>query len=455
MGTGNEVIKRRTVNPGGPKHVEILRDRGPGIRVVTGGYGSLKTTLGCAFVVDVGLRYAHLGAPILGCEPTYPMVRDVMEQSMMANLDRWGIPYRHWAQAHIFEIGRKRKFEFWCRSLDRPRSTEGINAMACWIDEWELCAADAIIPAMARVRVIDQGQKPAEVPMEKFLTGTAEGYGKPYNLILAKPSPTTRAYILTTEDNPFAPDSYIAETKAMLGTDEAVAEKIYGIRTAKGGRVYSRFNRRTHCKDPVVKTGRGQIQIAVDFNVRYMHWLVLEVDREAGCAHVVGEVIKEGGSTTDEHAERTANWIAQYLTRTRRRLYTREDVYKMKVPAYCDASGGKMTSNSNMSDVHLLLQAGFSAQHGASNPSVANRVNTLNVLFRDHRISIDAEACPILVQNLETQARDKNGEPDKKDNIDHAIDGLGYLAHWQWPVHTRPEPAPAMDALADEWGPVG
>jgi len=429
----------------GQRHLEVLADRGPGIRVVSGGYGSGKTSLGVGFALDVGLRAGHDG-PVLGTEPSYRSVADVMERSTMRYLDEWRVPYRHWKADHIFEIGRRRKFEFWCRSLDKPRSVEGINAVALWADEWELCDVEALIPAMQRVR--------AGSALEILLTGTPEGYGPAWDLVLAKPSPTTRQYIIRTRDNPFLPPSYEEESRRRLGSDDLVAEKMDGIRTAKGGRVYSRFDRRTHCASPVVKPGAGQIQIACDFNVRYMHWLVLEVDTANRVAHVVGEVIKEGGTTTDEHADRVKEWIARYLSKVRGYRVTVDEVRAMKIKAFCDASGTALRSTSSLSDVHLLLQAGFRPQHGTANPRVADRVNTLQVLFRDRRITVDADACPVLVRNLETQSRDKNGEPDKANNVDHAIDALGYLAHWQWPVHMPKANVVVSTLEHDEWGPV-
>ena len=345
----------------GERHLAVLADRGPGIRVVSGGYGSGKTSLGVAFCLDLGMRAGHDG-PILCTEPSYPMVRDVMERSIMENLDRWAVPWRHWKQSHIFEIGRTKRFELWCRSLDRPRSTEGINAIGAWIDEWELCDPEALVPAMSRVRVGDA--------LEIMATGTPEGYGPAYDLILAKPSPTTRAYVIRTTDNPFLPQSYVDESRARLGTAEAISEKLEGVRTARGGRVYGRFDRRVHCASPAVKPGSGRIMIGCDFNVRFMHWVVCEIDEDRRVAHVVGEVIREGGTTTDEHAERVADWIARYIERTRGRRLSRSEIHGMKIPAYVDASGTALRSTSSLSDVHLLLQAGFRPVHGRSNPPV-------------------------------------------------------------------------------------
>lgn len=427
----------------GPKHLAILADRGPGVRVVSGGYGSAKTSLGFAFVVDLGLRHGELG-PILGTEPSYPMVRDVMEQTAIKFLDMWRLPYRHWKADHIFEIGGRKRFEFWCRSLDRPRSVEGVNAIGYWGDEWELCDVDALIPAMQRVRVGEA--------LEIMLTGTPEGFGAPYDLVLANRSPTTREYIISMQDNPFLPSSYVEESERRLGTESLIAEKIHGVRMAKGGRVYGRFDRQINTS-PVVEPGKGVIQIGCDFNVRFMHWVIAETDLEGRRAHIVGEVIKEGGTTTDEHAERVAEWIAAYMSRTRGRHYDRTDVYRMKIKAFIDASGSSLRTTSSFSDFMLLTQAGFRPICDKANPPVRERINTVNVLFRDRRVSVDVAACPILAKGLETQALDKNGEPEKKgNNLDHGLDALGYLAWHQWPVHRRPGVDVVTPRASDEWG---
>jgi hypothetical protein len=436
-------VKRGTATFG-PRHLEVLADRAPGVRVVSGGYGSGKTSVGVGWLVDLGLRAGHLG-PILATEPTYRSVVDVMEASIMRYCDLWGLPYRRWVSDHIFQIGRAKKFEVWCRSLDKPRAVEGINAIGLWSDEWELCDPEALVPAMQRVRVGDA--------LEILLTGTPEGYGPAWETVLAKPAPTTRQYIIRTQDNPFLPDSYVVDSAARLGTDDAIKEKLEGIRTARGGRVYSRFDRKTNAS-PVVKSGR--LVIGCDFNVRNMQWIIAEVDDVDRKIHVVGEVIKEGGTTTDEHAERAAKAIMGILAKRGRRV-SREDVHAMRLRAYPDASGASLHTTSTLSDIHLLLQAGFRPDPPTRNPPVMERVNTVNVLFRDRRLSVDVDACPMLTRALETQALDRNGEPEKKTgalDVSHVLDALGYVCHRLYPVQRRAGVSVVPDAVVDEWGRV-
>lgn len=265
---------------------------------------------------------------------------------------------------------------------------------------------------------------------------------------------------VNSEDNPWFPDVLRAEREFDRVNEPARFEHVWegGYDIGGEGRVYQRFDRRIHCVDPwTVQPGTGRIAIACDFNYRAMRWIVAEVDDPRRVFHVVGEVCFDGGTTTDEHAERTAQWIAGYMSRTRGRRFTREDVFAMKIKAYTDASGTAMHTSSTLSDEHLLLKAGFRPMHHTRNPRVMDRVNTVNVLFRDRRITVDRGACPELVKALETQAMDKNGEPEKKTgaaDLSHIVDALGYLAYYEFPVFRDGVKEKAKTLDTDEWGPV-
>jgi PBSX family phage terminase large subunit len=258
-------------------------------------------------------------------------------------------------------------------------------------------------------------------------------------------------------DNPWFPAVLRAEMEFDRSNDPEKFEHIWNGRYyVVGGRVYGRFRREYHCAAPWAATpGKGRVAIGCDFNVGNMAWIVAEIDDDRKTAHVVGEVIKEGGTTTDQHAEVTAEWIAAYLTRTRGRRFTREDVFRMRVAAYIDASGKARDSTSTLSDVHLLVQAGFNPIHPKANPPVKDRISTVNTLLRDRRVTFDP-ACVTLTRGLEMQALDANGNPDKASGHDHALDALGYLLHTQWPVYApRPNLTAPPSAGRDEWGPLG
>lgn len=412
-----------------PHQLELVADRTSKIRVLQGGYRSGKTVAGVAAVVDMGLRSE--GAPILVMAPTYRLIVDVFVATAQRMLDAWGLPWTYHRSDHILTVGRRMKFPILCRSADKPRSTEGLTVGGLLVDEWELCERQALIVAMARVSI-----GPCQ---QTVLTGTPEGYGPAYDLVLAKPKPTTRVWVVRSQDNTFLRADYVESQAANLDDDEA-AEKLQGQRRQKGGVVYTRFSRAVHASSPpCLPVGEGELQVWADFNrVGKMGWIVAEVDAAGRRAHIVGEVI---GNNTDtaRQAEEMRVYLAAYLSRTRRRRYSVEDVRNLKVPIYCDASGTQEHSGVALTHVALVQQAGFRPKHGKKNPLVADRVNTVQVVLRDRRLTIDPEHAPYTTMCLERQTY-VAGAPDKSCGLDGPLDAVGYGLHWQFPAWRRPPP---------------
>ena len=106
------------------------------------------------------------------------------------------------------------------------------------------------------------------------------------------------------------------------------------------------------------------------------------------------------------------------------------------ITVYPDASGASRKSvNAQESDHAILKQAGFIVRANPANPAVRDRVNAVNKIMPQWRVNTDA--CPVLVESLEKQAYDKNGEPSKDGGHDHACDALGYHIAYRWPIQRR------------------
>jgi Terminase RNaseH-like domain len=123
---------------------------------------------------------------------------------------------------------------------------------------------------------------------------------------------------------------------------------------------------------------------------------------------------------------------ARYPMQTQARLIT----------IYPDASGkNRKSGDASVTDIALLRQAGFSVLVDPSNPSVRDRILSVNTLclnaFGIRRLFVNAQACPALTNCLELQAYGENGEPDKKQGFDHSPDGLGYSVVKLFPVAVR------------------
>jgi hypothetical protein len=125
---------------------------------------------------------------------------------------------------------------------------------------------------------------------------------------------------------------------------------------------------------------------------------------------------------------------------------------------YPDATGGsRKSNNASESDIALLRAARFNVLCNPSNPAVKDRVLSMNQMIcateegvanplgREmrgdkpvkRRLRVNADKCPVLVECLEKQAYDKNGEPDKAGDLDHSPDAQGYFINYRFPVRGR------------------
>ena len=108
------------------------------------------------------------------------------------------------------------------------------------------------------------------------------------------------------------------------------------------------------------------------------------------------------------------------------------------VTVYPDASGGATKSvNASLSDITLLRSAGFTVLAHSKNPAVKDRVMAVNQMIYNQgqrRLRINPDKCPTLIEGLEQQAYNKNGEPDKANGLDHAVDALGYMIAYKFGI---------------------
>jgi hypothetical protein len=73
----------------------------------------------------------------------------------------------------------------------------------------------------------------------------------------------------------------------------------------------------------------------------------------------------------------------------------------------------------------------------SKNPAVKDRVMAVNQMIHNQgqrRLLINPDKCPTLIEGLEQQAYNKNGEPDKANGLDHAVDALGYMIAYKFGI---------------------
>jgi hypothetical protein len=106
---------------------------------------------------------------------------------------------------------------------------------------------------------------------------------------------------------------------------------------------------------------------------------------------------------------------------------------------YPDASGSsRSTVNASKSDISLLREAGFYVDAPPSNPPIRDRVISLSSKICNgagaREYFINSEECPEAASNLEQQANDNAGEPDKSHGHDHTNEAVGYFVDRLWPI---------------------
>ena len=101
-----------------------------------------------------------------------------------------------------------------------------------------------------------------------------------------------------------------------------------------------------------------------------------------------------------------------------------------------DASGSQRHTNATETDLSILAEHRLNnINEHEYNPRVRDRIDTINLGLANSRIIIDPERCPFLIEALQRQEYDKDGEPFKHKGpkrpeqgaLDDRMDAMGYL----------------------------
>ena len=107
--------------------------------------------------------------------------------------------------------------------------------------------------------------------------------------------------------------------------------------------------------------------------------------------------------------------------------------------AYPDASGAqRRTSAGGVTDHVILKNSGFKLNVGSVNPSVKDRIGSVNSVCKSVnglvKLTIDPK-CKKLINALRKHTyKEGTRQPDKDSGLDHFVDALGYLVNHLYPV---------------------
>ena len=222
--------------------------------------------------------------------------------------------------------------------------------------------------------------------------------------------------------SPFIPASEIEAARADM--DERSFQNEYmGNFQDVSGRVYHPFDRLTHMGNYPFNP-KLPIWIGQDFNIDPMSSVIMQ-PQQNGDVWVVDEIFLHNSNTVavcDEIEKR----------------YFR---YTNQVRIYPDPAGASRSSGRGESDLDIFKERGFKRiKYRKKHPAVADRVNAVNKMLRAAdgaiRLRVDNK-CKNLMRSLEgTLFKKDSYEVDKKLNMEHIADALGYCIEIEFPRRT-------------------
>lgn len=389
------------------------------------GYGAGKTEAG--IIRALRLKFDYPNQNVGYYLPTYGLIKSIVFPRIEELLTKAG--YRYFLNETDKELtiyGMKGRMIF--RTMDSPELIIGYEHADAVVDELDTLKTDKAAEVWRKIIARNRQKKPDGSLNTVAVATTPEGFKFVYEKWKRKPLKGSQIIKASTHSNAKnLPVDYIDTLRdnypsAML---DAYIEGEFVNLTQ--GCVYPDFDRALN-KAPLgvgIKPGET-LHIGVDFNVGTMAAVVhiIRDDEPIAVDEFVGFLDTPALITAIQARYQTPEMKAAGLAH--------------RIMAYPDASGkNRKSNNAAQTDIALMRQAGFFVLAKASNPFVRDRVAAVNKqIHKDgkRRYRVNVDSCPHLVEGLEKQAYNKNGEPDKTSGFDHVMDAAGYFIAYRYPI---------------------
>lgn len=386
--------------------------RHPGL---VAGYGAGKSQAAAVRLIMLALKYPGMNFAFV--EPTFDLVRLIAWPRFTMLLEEWGVGFSLNKGTSILDLENGSSIIF--RSGDNPERMVGFEVADAVIDEADTLrpkqAADVWLKMLGRARQ----KKPDGAPNSVAAVSTPEGFGWMYEAFGKKLRPGYELIRAPTSSNPYLPEGYIDQLRQTYSSSQLQAYCDGEFVNLSSGSIYHEFDRGLNGCDTEIAVSEP-LHIGLDFNVTNCSASVFVL--RGGEPHAVDELT----GILD-----TPAMIAAIKSR-----YEGHSIF-----CYPDASGGsRRSNNASESDLALLRAARFTVLAPSANPPVKDRILAVNQMIHSEgvrRLKVNVDRCPMLVEALEKQAYDKNGEPDKTSGLDHITDACGYFVHYRFPVLSR------------------
>jgi hypothetical protein len=350
--------------------------------------------------------------------PTFDLVKRVAFEGFAEILDAMEI--RHRIKTSDKEIHVAGAGKVICRSMDDPGSIVGYKHADAVVDELDTLTVDKARQAWNKIIARNRQVKAGNALNTVGVATTPEGFRFVYEKWQKDPKALAKGYRIirasTWSNAKYLPPDYIPSLQDSYPAQLLAAYLEGQFVNLTSGAVYPEFCRTLNATTATRQPGEP-LHVGMDFNVGKM----------AAATHV----LREGKPHAVDEITDVLDTPAMI-----RHMHDRYQGHPILV--YPDASGdNRKSQNASESDISLLSAAGFTVCVNASNPRIRDRVLALNSMIHvsgERSYLVNPDKCPHLVEALEKQAYDKNGEPDKSTGLDHIIDGAGYYVAYCWPI---------------------
>jgi Terminase large subunit, T4likevirus-type, N-terminal/Terminase RNaseH-like domain len=350
--------------------------------------------------------------------PTYDLVTRMAMPRFEEQIERLCLPFKTNKNDSLITIGGFGSIIM--RTMDNPARIVAYEVADSLVDELDTLPTDKARDVWNKVISRNRQKKPDGSLNTVGVATTPEGFRFVYDRWKKNPANGYRLIKASTMSNAAnLPDGYIDSLRNSYPTNLLAAYIDGEFVNLTAGSIYPEFDRLLNASAETIQTSEP-LHIGIDFNVGKMSGAVL-VMRD-GQPHAVDELT----GILD-----TPAMISAIKSR-----YPGHAIF-----VYPDASGNsRKSNNASESDIALLRAAKFTVLVAPSNPRVKDRILAMNQMIHnegERRFKVNVDKCPMLVECLEKQAYDKNGEPDKTTGLDHMNDAAGYLIFYKYPIRGR------------------
>ena len=386
------------------------------IRAIVTGYGGGKTYAGCMELLYCSTL--NKGIPNLYIEPTYQMIKDILEPTLVKILDESQIPYERNRSEHNFKFPLWNG-HIWLRSGDKPEKLKGINAGVIGIDEPFIQDEEIFKIAVSRVR------HPNAKVKGVFLTGTPEQLNWGYELLIENRQDNTQIYRGSTYDNvKYLGESYIEHLHTHYAEKE-VRAYIHGeFINLTTGTAYYAFTDDNIIDSFTPMMGRP-LEISCDFNVDLMCW---HIGQELNGKDITFDYVElEGQANTDLLCQMLKN---------------KYDKHSGGWIFYGDIAGSARRPESSRTNWAIIKDNFPSAQIFYQDiKNIKDRIDSTNARIKNNRGEIKYQVtknCKRLIKDYRQVTWEMLINKGKAGKLTHASDGESYKLHWKFDLRGRP-----------------